>query len=212
MQKLDGNGVTVMNVAYDPFGNIISGTLVGEYGFSTKPFVEGPDWYYYGFRYYDPVTGRWPSRDPIGEAGGVNLYSVVDNNPIGNFDYLGLSGSNCCGGKPLPKGKKCCGGKYTYNPNRQECCGSKIIWDTKSYCCKSGQKTRKRARWLVEWNGNRKACLRGACDMTNLLPGLGGEGRKFGFNPGSYVKDLAVSSAACVARAKYCDKPLCPKN
>jgi RHS repeat-associated protein len=23
--------------------------------------------FYYGFRYYDPVTGRWPSRDPIGE-------------------------------------------------------------------------------------------------------------------------------------------------
>jgi RHS repeat-associated protein len=21
--------------------------------------------FYYGFRYYDPVTGRWPNRDPI---------------------------------------------------------------------------------------------------------------------------------------------------
>ena len=25
--------------------------------------------FYYGFRYYDPVTGRWPNRDPIGELG-----------------------------------------------------------------------------------------------------------------------------------------------
>jgi RHS repeat-associated protein len=89
MQKLDGNGVTVMNVAYDPFGNIISGTLVGEYGFSTKPFVEGPDWYYYGFRYYDPVTGRWPSRDPIGEQGGLNLYGFVANDAITGWDLLG---------------------------------------------------------------------------------------------------------------------------
>ena len=24
---------------------------------------------YYGYRWYDPVTGRWPSRDPIGEIG-----------------------------------------------------------------------------------------------------------------------------------------------
>jgi integrase/recombinase XerD len=28
---------------------------------------------YYGYRYFDPVTGRWPSRDPIEEEGGVNL-------------------------------------------------------------------------------------------------------------------------------------------
>jgi hypothetical protein len=26
---------------------------------------------YYGYRYYDPVAGRWPSRDPIGEEGGA---------------------------------------------------------------------------------------------------------------------------------------------
>ena len=90
MQKLDGNGVTVMNVAYDPFGNIISGTLVGEYGFSTKPFVVGPDWYYYGFRYYDPVTGRWPNRDPIEERGGLNLYTMVGNDAVSQWDYLGL--------------------------------------------------------------------------------------------------------------------------
>jgi hypothetical protein len=48
---------------------------------------------YYGFRYYDPVTGRWPSRDPIEERGGLNLYGMVGNNPIHWFDYLGLSDS-----------------------------------------------------------------------------------------------------------------------
>ncbi len=46
--------------------------------------------YYYGYRYYDPVTGRWPSRDPIGERGGVNLYAFVKNDPIVSRDYLGL--------------------------------------------------------------------------------------------------------------------------
>jgi RHS repeat-associated protein len=44
---------------------------------------------YYGFRYYDPVTGRWPSRDPIGEEGGLNLYGFVGNNAVGKIDYLG---------------------------------------------------------------------------------------------------------------------------
>ena len=45
---------------------------------------------YYGYRYYDPVTGRWPSRDPIGEEGGANLYGMVANNALSASDYLGL--------------------------------------------------------------------------------------------------------------------------
>jgi RHS repeat-associated protein len=43
----------------------------------------------YGYRYYDPLTGRWPSRDPIGERGGVNLYGFCFNDSFGLYDYLG---------------------------------------------------------------------------------------------------------------------------
>jgi len=46
---------------------------------------------YYGHRYYDPETARWPSRDPIAEKGGVNLYGFVGNNGVGRTDRLGLS-------------------------------------------------------------------------------------------------------------------------
>jgi len=46
---------------------------------------------YYAYRYYDPVTGRWPSRDPIEEAGGINLYGFVGNNGVNKSDYLGLT-------------------------------------------------------------------------------------------------------------------------
>jgi integrase/recombinase XerD len=45
---------------------------------------------YYGYRYYDPVSGRWPSRDPIEESGGLNLYSFVGNNGVFAIDILGL--------------------------------------------------------------------------------------------------------------------------
>jgi uncharacterized protein RhaS with RHS repeats len=45
---------------------------------------------YYGYRYYDPATGRWPSRDPIAERGGINLYGFVGNDGIGRIDVLGL--------------------------------------------------------------------------------------------------------------------------
>jgi len=45
---------------------------------------------YYGYRYYDPDTGRWPSRDPIGEQGGINLYGFVNNDGVNRLDKLGL--------------------------------------------------------------------------------------------------------------------------
>lgn len=46
---------------------------------------------YYAYRYYDPQLGRWLSRDPIGENGGVNLYEFVGNNSIKNSDLFGLA-------------------------------------------------------------------------------------------------------------------------
>jgi RHS repeat-associated protein len=46
--------------------------------------------HYYGYRWYDPVTGRWPSRDPIEEDGGINLYMFVGNNTITFIDKIGL--------------------------------------------------------------------------------------------------------------------------
>jgi len=68
----------------------------------------------YGYRWYDPLTGRWPSRDPIEEDGGLNVYGFVGNDVFGYVDYLGLSSivtdqrngvtywipSNCCCEKP----------------------------------------------------------------------------------------------------------------
>ena len=44
----------------------------------------------YGYRWYDPGTGRWPSRDPIEEEGGVNLYGFLGNDGMNKQDHLGL--------------------------------------------------------------------------------------------------------------------------
>jgi len=46
---------------------------------------------YYGYRDYDPQTGRWTARDPIAEQGGLNLYGMVDNKLVDELDVLGLS-------------------------------------------------------------------------------------------------------------------------
>jgi RHS repeat-associated protein len=42
------------------------------------------------FRAYDVRLGRWLSRDPIGDAGGLNLYEYVGNGPVNWMDSLGL--------------------------------------------------------------------------------------------------------------------------
>jgi uncharacterized protein RhaS with RHS repeats len=40
--------------------------------------------------FYSPQVGKWLSRDPIGEQGGINLYQYVGNSPANYFDPLGL--------------------------------------------------------------------------------------------------------------------------
>lgn len=47
--------------------------------------------YYYGFRYYAPWLGRWINPDPAGAVDGLNLYAMVQNNPIRKVDGQGLS-------------------------------------------------------------------------------------------------------------------------
>jgi RHS repeat-associated protein len=46
---------------------------------------------YYGRRYLNPRDGRFLGRDPIAEAGGLNLYGFCLNDAINRWDYLGMN-------------------------------------------------------------------------------------------------------------------------
>jgi RHS repeat-associated protein len=94
----DSTGNPAATYRYDAFGNTLVSTgtyaATNKYRFSTKPIDEeitSTPLYYYGYRYYDSVTGRWPSRDPIGEKGGINIYGFIGNNGVSLIDKLGLS-------------------------------------------------------------------------------------------------------------------------
>ena len=102
-QKLAANGNVDMAVEYGPFGEITSGTLVGDYAFSTKPYDASTGLYYYIYRYYGPGLGRWISRDRIKENGGLNLYGFIRNDGVNRSDYLGLVGT-CCKDECQPLG------------------------------------------------------------------------------------------------------------
>ncbi len=49
--------------------------------------------------YYEPETGRYVSPDPVGLAGGLNVYGYVENDPISWIDFNGLA-RNRGGGNP----------------------------------------------------------------------------------------------------------------
>ena len=89
----DSNGAEVGHYRYDAFGNTLeaSGTRAGEnpYRFSTKE-LGSSGLYDFGYRFYLPSSGIWLNRDPSSEAGGINLYAMVNNNPINYLDEDGL--------------------------------------------------------------------------------------------------------------------------
>jgi RHS repeat-associated protein len=89
---LEGGGDVATAYQYDPFGRRLtqSGSLAQPLQFSTKPYDDKTGLSYYGFRFYAPAVGRWMTRDPISELGGINLYEFVRNNPLNYGDPLGL--------------------------------------------------------------------------------------------------------------------------
>jgi RHS repeat-associated protein len=52
---------------------------------------------YFWHRWYDSKDGRWISRDPIGTAGGINLYGYTKNRPLTYVDPVGY------GNEPVAK-------------------------------------------------------------------------------------------------------------
>jgi hypothetical protein len=44
----------------------------------------------FGYRDYEPATGRWTAKDPIFFKGGLNPFGYVQNNPVNYRDPYGL--------------------------------------------------------------------------------------------------------------------------
>lgn len=63
-------------------------TWVG--GLSVNDDTADSGLYLMGHRHFDSTTGRFLSRDPIGFAGGLNLYSYAGSSPVGMVDPEGL--------------------------------------------------------------------------------------------------------------------------
>lgn len=63
-----------------------------------QSFDQETGFHYNYHRYYDPRTGRYLTPDPIGLAGGINLFAYAWNNPVNSIDPIGLFGLGAAGG------------------------------------------------------------------------------------------------------------------
>ncbi|MCB1228607.1 MAG: RHS repeat-associated core domain-containing protein [Verrucomicrobiales bacterium] len=95
-------GQPVDQYEYDAFGRTLgisrnlefagTATTTPPHRFSTKYTDIETGLMEYGYREYDAEKGRWLSRDPIEERGGVNLYAMVRNRLLRQIDPLGNCG------------------------------------------------------------------------------------------------------------------------
>jgi RHS repeat-associated protein len=109
------SNIVIKQIDYDSFGNILNDTnptlstttpdrslddLNIPLAFAGGLYDKDTGLVRFGYRDYDPHTGRWTAKDPIDFNGGSsNLYTYVGNDPI---NYVDPEGEN-----PIPFFRQC---------------------------------------------------------------------------------------------------------
>jgi RHS repeat-associated protein len=100
------SGGALAKSGYQPYGENPA-VITGAYRYTARRFdgetagspAEPSGLYYYRARTYSPTLGRFLQPDPIGYAGGTNLYAYVHNDPLNRTDPFGLCDNpQGCGG------------------------------------------------------------------------------------------------------------------
>ncbi len=99
---VDGSSTPSQRIVYDAWGvqQLVAGTLGDTNRLRWKGLVWEGDvtqLYYMRNRWYERRTGRFVSEDPVGLAGGLNVYVFGNGDPVGEADPYGLCGPVCRG-------------------------------------------------------------------------------------------------------------------
>lgn len=96
----DAAGMVVERYRYDAYGSpeimdaafipLATSSISNPYLFTGRRWDVETGNYYYRARYYNPVSGRFLQRDPLGYVDGMNLYEYVKSNPHTKIDPFGL--------------------------------------------------------------------------------------------------------------------------
>ncbi len=91
-EVVSSTGALAARYDYSAWGepDLVSGAFDLDFRFTGHYYHQASGLHLAPFRAYDSNAGRWISRDPIEEDGGLNLYGYVENNPQTLRDLLGL--------------------------------------------------------------------------------------------------------------------------
>jgi RHS repeat-associated protein len=94
--KTNSSGAVTWETAYEAFGNetVSSGTTPADRQRASTKEQDPTGFLNEGFRYRDPDTGTFLTRDPLGFKAGLNNYTYVEQNPWTRFDPEGLVGDS----------------------------------------------------------------------------------------------------------------------
>jgi RHS repeat-associated protein len=91
----DTNQNIIKEITYDTYGNILTDSnpnLNVPFGFAGGLYDSDTKLVHFGYREYDPFTGKWSAKDPLLFGGGdSNLYGYVLGDPVNLVDPLGLT-------------------------------------------------------------------------------------------------------------------------
>ncbi len=178
------DGTPAANYDYGPFGEPIrmTGAMAksNPFRFSTKYDDDESDLLYYGYRYYKPSTGTWPSRDPLRESAFAALnnlfgadndtseYLFAKDNSIYNIDLLGddvWNGFTCYSSYNCQKNRPISNYNTSGKPNMDggAICGASTLgttaWVTHTSACANQP-------WIFGWCYNcSKKTLHFACQF-----------------------------------------------
>ncbi|MFK3908533.1 RHS repeat-associated core domain-containing protein [Pseudomonas monteilii] len=91
LEMTDADGSIVWQATYKAWGSLETlhvGEVEQSLRFQGQYFDDETGLHYNTFRFYDPEIGRYLTQDPIGLAGGINIY-FYGSNPAQNIDPLG---------------------------------------------------------------------------------------------------------------------------
>ena len=91
----DTNGAEVQGYRYGPYGDVVasSGSIANEFQYLGRHGVMADEngLLHMNARYYSPEARRFLTEDPIGLAGGPNVYAYADGDPVNRVDPSGLA-------------------------------------------------------------------------------------------------------------------------